>query len=101
LDFLLANGDPGLLPNEVLIPHVIPLVGADVDRSAGSDTRSLSATGGDTPRFIENGREKDAKAVERVELDRREFRFVPSGDVDRLLATVAWRDKGGVLLSTE
>jgi hypothetical protein len=78
---------------DVLTPHVMLLVGAEVDRSASALMRS--GTGGEDERLIANGREIDAIALDKVELDLRTIRLIAgSGEVDRLLVTVFCRDNG-------
>ena len=73
----------------------MPLVGAEVDKS--DSLRSRSCTGGEDDAVIENGREKEANAVDRLELDLLAARTVGSGEVDKLLIVVLCRDiVGGV-----
>jgi len=76
----------------------MPLVGADVDKSASGRKRSLAV--GEEPRAA-NGREKE-NAADRLEFARLATRC--SGEVDRLLMMLLrWErvDKGGGVLPVE
>jgi hypothetical protein len=50
---------------------------------------------------IEKGRERDANAVDKLELDRLDGRVVGSGDVERLLAVVFCLESTGGVLPVE
>jgi hypothetical protein len=78
---------------------VIPLVGAEVDRS--DSLRRRSCTGGEDDAVIEKGREKEANAVDRLELDLRAGLTVGSGDVDKLFIVVLCLERVGGVFPVE